>query len=456
MKLLRNSQKKKDVSHISGFSEWRVANPWTRFAAQLIDQSLVGFVVFSVLVTWFSQKIWTPRWWLTLILLWAFVSTTVQLIFVWFYKNTPGKRAMELHVQSARPHSRLSLFQVLTRSYIWWMGAFTLGSGWVTIFMRHDRRAWHDVAADTIVVSRKKEPAYPSELEIHIGEVWITMLATAFFTLLGSLVFVEVDKMGDYGFFETRKATAANFASLTDSTLPVGDQIQLIQDNLKTTSPGTKEYYELKTRWVNLLFQSNQFQFAKDLAVTEVKVAKDPPPNFVFLSCQAIALNGCSFSKNSPCLDIEFWKNWATGCDLKTIPPNFTSQAQALSYWWVQANKENNQSIDLTQWSQTKSQFIGTSVFEKDLNSALDFALSVKSSSPQDLMEKAKAITKENSLWGWAHKQALKEFGTQWSFLIEPHEKARFSQFELIQKKSNRNVASERERDPGPAQSHRE
>src|SRR5580704_13815863 len=94
-----------DSSAVKSFEEWKVASPWLRVLAQVIDQGLVSFAVISAMSVWFPQKIGTSRWFVTLLLLWILVSTVTQTLFIWFYKNSPGKISLGLTLQPAQPGS---------------------------------------------------------------------------------------------------------------------------------------------------------------------------------------------------------------------------------------------------------------------------------------------------------------------------------------------------------------
>src|SRR4051812_28013834 len=107
-----------NVMPMRRFDDFKIASPWTRFLAQLIDQSVVLLVCVTVLAAWFPAQSFTPRWWATLTLLWIFASTLTQCFFIWFYKNTPGKKALGLSLQSAKPNQEIGVAQVLIRSFI--------------------------------------------------------------------------------------------------------------------------------------------------------------------------------------------------------------------------------------------------------------------------------------------------------------------------------------------------
>lgn len=76
--------------------------------------------------------------------------------------------------------------------------------------------------------------------------------------------------------------------------------------------------------------------------------------------------------------------------------------------------------------------------FENEVFLALELAVSAKSEMPQTLMERSKAITKKNFLWGWAQQQAVSEFGSQWIQLLSRPDQKLISQVQV----ERRTVAS--------------
>lgn len=185
-----------DSSALKSFEEWKVASPWLRFLAQVIDQGLVSFAVISAMSVWFPQKIGTARWLVTLLLLWILVSSITQTLFIWFYKNSPGKKSLGLSLQSAQPGNyNIRFTQIVVRSFTWWLGVLTLGAGWSTILSRSDRRAWHDVAADTIVVAKAIAPQYPTALQRKTGELWLGFLSLVFVFFIVSLLMVQMQTL---------------------------------------------------------------------------------------------------------------------------------------------------------------------------------------------------------------------------------------------------------------------
>jgi len=185
-----------DSSALKSFEESKVASPWLRILAQVIDQGLVSFAVISAMSIWFPQKIGTARWLVTLLLLWVLVSTITQTLFIWFYKNSPGKKSLGLTLQSAQPGTHHIRFtQIVVRSFTWWLGAFTFGAGWSTILSRPDRRAWHDVASDTIVLAKSIGPQYPTVLQKRIGELWLGILSVSFAFFIVTLLMVQMQTL---------------------------------------------------------------------------------------------------------------------------------------------------------------------------------------------------------------------------------------------------------------------
>lgn len=177
------------------FDQWKIANPWHRLAAQIIDQSLIGFFTGFVLNFGFSDMIWTGTWWFAWFLLWPFVSLAVQSFSLLYFGTTPGKRPFGIVIKSANPTQELTAWQILTRASGWWIGALTLGAGWVTVLSRSDRRAWHDIVAETIVVNPIGEAHRPASWEKAFGHFWIVAVSMSFISILSYGLVLQIEKL---------------------------------------------------------------------------------------------------------------------------------------------------------------------------------------------------------------------------------------------------------------------
>ncbi len=181
------------------FDQWPVASPGLRLAAQIIDQSLVVFGISLFLLTFFPLKTWSKEWWLMIAFAWPLFSLSTQCLFVYFTGTTPGKKAFGLKVLNAKPSERLGVWQVMARQTLWWLGALTLGAGWSTIFTRNDRRAWHDVVSESLVVITNglplKENPGRSKSEKVLGHSWAVLVSLAFFTVLSVVMVFQFKRL---------------------------------------------------------------------------------------------------------------------------------------------------------------------------------------------------------------------------------------------------------------------
>ncbi|MDZ4677524.1 MAG: RDD family protein [Oligoflexia bacterium] len=187
------------------FDQWKIANPWLRLGAQLIDQGLIGFATGSILTFLFPEKAWTTLWWITWLLFWPFVSLSTQCLFLSIMHTTPGKKAFGLRIQSAKPNHPLSPWQILERTTAWWLGFFTIGASWSTILSRSDRRAWHDIVAETVVVHDEVFPNYISPIERKVGRAWAITVSFLLISALSVSLLINIKKLSNS---VTEKSTA--------------------------------------------------------------------------------------------------------------------------------------------------------------------------------------------------------------------------------------------------------
>lgn len=99
-------------------------------------------------------------------------SSLLHSLFLYFWGASPGQKFMQLRVVSypQKVHEKhpLSFAQGLLRSLGWWMGVGLGGLPFLEILGHPLRRAFHERASDTLVVSLKKEPVdIPLAVESH-------------------------------------------------------------------------------------------------------------------------------------------------------------------------------------------------------------------------------------------------------------------------------------------------
>jgi uncharacterized RDD family membrane protein YckC len=543
------------------FDQWKIAGLWRRIGAQALDQWLAGLISILILSLFFAHEMGSRPWFITLFMLWPFASLVCDSLLLFFFKTTAGKHAMGIVVQSAAPGRNLNLWQILARNGAWWVGAFTLGAGWATIFSRVDRRAWHDLVAETVVVNLKGKAQPSAGFERKIGHAWAFMVSIVLMFALASLLQERLsldaktkkvsavttapgptgspETIEDYswlllldrydhaitqGFNPTQQKLSylmglfAQARQLGESRKEIyyQENMQTIEEELcsggQALSPecqsarmmpnllGLKGKYSvalpgafpvfrvmakldaaptvqaaveilseeilkqvgnpaghsaLKTARGLMMGRTGNFKKAIEIFDPQLKgsgfssnVEKRVHQIAAETTCKAYALTGCKGQHLQTCSQYPFWKDWMQGCNLNSQPARFQSAGQALAYWWNKGQYSVAPQKILEKWEDAKERLhlSATRGFENEVFLALEFAVSAKSELPQGLIEKSKAITKENFLWGWAQKRAVGEFGNQWIQLLSKPDQKLIARFDFAPKKETdiRAVASEK------------
>lgn len=131
-----------------------------------------------------------------------FLVILLQTSFLYFLQATPGQIFLQLKVISypdSKP--RLDFNQCFLRSFMWCTGFVFLGIPYLEIVGHPLRRAFHERASDTLVVTLKKNfDRGPFPLETNFIASWLRM-CFLFLILLGSLGFLKTYralKLGHY------------------------------------------------------------------------------------------------------------------------------------------------------------------------------------------------------------------------------------------------------------------
>jgi len=484
----------------NSFETWRIASPLTRITAQVIDQCVVGVATAIAMAWWFPHDLKTRRWVTTFALLWILVSWLMQTVFAWMYKNTLGRHLMGLKLVNTSPRKQMGFSQLLVRSFVWWLGGLTLGAGWSTILSRPDRRAWHDIAAQTVVVSEKGEFTRASKFEQTLGDGWLAFLSVTFNIVVASLMLFEMGKLGkviaffspDQGHVIERWQKVADLdfnsmhandslnrepSSLESRPLqilsalnkmgPTRTQAEFLRSEMAQTENNSPDHYALATAIAHIYMKVGAFNDAVQFLAPEVRklqsgdelardIAFGSDGQKIFVDemreayFQAQALNMVPVDSK----DVYFTQ-WASGLTKKQVSQCSTS-AEALAFWWKTLStntKDTNYSPtpDLTAWEKTKAQFhFDGSDFEKQVSAAIDFVVTVKQAVPDSLVEKSNAVGINNLVWGWAQGQALKRYGSQWVGVVRPAEADMITKYDLVNENpstgSFRTIASIRKR----------
>ncbi len=121
-----------------------------------------------------------------------FLTILLQTVFLFFWQATPGQLFVQMRVISF-PHGqeRLSLNQCLLRSTLWCGGFVALAIPYLEILSHPLRRAFHERASDTMVVTLKREfDEGPYPLESRFIASWMRM-SFLFLILFGVLTFFK-------------------------------------------------------------------------------------------------------------------------------------------------------------------------------------------------------------------------------------------------------------------------
>ncbi len=150
--------------------ESRLGSPVRRFAASIIDHSILLWPFISLIVSPILRS--TKQYLLVgdeggseaaMILAWLLGACFVllyQAFFLSFYGATPGKKIMGLKVVRIWDgEERPSFMAALGRSLFWMGSCLFLGFPFLAILSDSRRRSFHDRAVDTIVVSSRRSLA---------------------------------------------------------------------------------------------------------------------------------------------------------------------------------------------------------------------------------------------------------------------------------------------------------
>lgn len=152
--------------------ELRLASPVRRFAATIIDNSILLWPFISLFVSPFLRS--TKEYLLVgdeggseaaMILAWLLGACFVllyQSFFLSFYGATPGKKIMGLKVVRIWDGEERPTFMAAFGRSLFWMGSWIfLGFPFLAILSDSRRRSFHDRAVDTIVLSSRRSLASP-------------------------------------------------------------------------------------------------------------------------------------------------------------------------------------------------------------------------------------------------------------------------------------------------------
>lgn len=118
----------------------------------------------------------------------------LQSVFLFFWQATPGQLFLQMRVTSYPvPRERLTYPQCLFRAFCWTLGCVFFGIPFLEIVSHPLRRAFHDRASDTMVVTLKKESdPGPLPVEERFISSWMRL------SFLFVIVFVTIFALRGY------------------------------------------------------------------------------------------------------------------------------------------------------------------------------------------------------------------------------------------------------------------
>lgn len=138
--------------------------------------------------------------WLSLIAGSVVFCILAESLCLYRWGGTPGQIFLQLDVKPWPVREKLTLLQCLARTTLWWV-SLPLILPLLGVYTNRYRRAFHDRATDTLVVTRKVEgDPGPLEFEVRFFRSWSQMFVLfALFVAAGTLV--ELHRMTRAGAF---------------------------------------------------------------------------------------------------------------------------------------------------------------------------------------------------------------------------------------------------------------
>jgi uncharacterized RDD family membrane protein YckC len=161
--------------------ELRHAGFWVRFVASIVDTIILALPIGAVIYflsdgNWFNFSSYQQSMQLALAgnpdalnsmptdksMKWELlfeISVLVVTVIFWekWKGTTPGKKFVGIKIVDAKTLQDISNIQAITRSIGYIVSSIPLGAGFLMIAFRKDKRALHDLLADTLVIYDEKE-----------------------------------------------------------------------------------------------------------------------------------------------------------------------------------------------------------------------------------------------------------------------------------------------------------
>jgi hypothetical protein len=134
----------------------------------------------------------------------------LQSVFLFFWQATPGQLFLQMRVKSYPvPRARLTYPQCLLRAFCWTLSCVTFGIPFLEIVSHPLRRAFHERASDTMVITLKKESdTGPMPVEERFISSWMRL------SFLFAIIFVTIFALRGY-----QDLLAGNYKTPAESNL---------------------------------------------------------------------------------------------------------------------------------------------------------------------------------------------------------------------------------------------
>jgi oligopeptide/dipeptide ABC transporter ATP-binding protein len=141
----------------------------SRFGAYVVDAILIGIP--TALVLAISLAVANGPLVILLGLAAAFVISVGYFPFFWTRSGqTPGMRLTHVRVVPEFKAGPITTGAAIRRLIVMWFGAAALYIGWLWVFVDARRKAWHDIAAGTIVVDATAPLVEPNLTAVEVAE----------------------------------------------------------------------------------------------------------------------------------------------------------------------------------------------------------------------------------------------------------------------------------------------
>lgn len=166
------------------FDQWSVASASRRVASFTIDSLMVAILLIVGLLISKGRLEWPGHFFLWIVGMWIW-----EAFFISWRGQTPGNSLLKIRLHAPRYDGSPRSLQLTLRILNFWCGLSLIGIGLSSILSRRDRRGWHDLLAETVVLGPKRE--VPAPIVQQIGQSLSLLQALTVFSALGA-VFVTV------------------------------------------------------------------------------------------------------------------------------------------------------------------------------------------------------------------------------------------------------------------------